>query len=99
MRVTPLGFCQRIIANEKPLNLEKTTYSVLSVLFLSMVQMFNICFINFKDTKKVDDILASSLDFQSLIDQLSKVYQFGSQFPCLLGHPVIGLCLMILRSG
>ena len=97
MRVTPLGFCHRIIANEKPLNLEKTTYSVLSVLFLSMVQMFNICFINFKDTKKVDDILASSLDFQSLIDalyiiyQLSKVYQFGSQFPCLLGHPVIGL--------
>jgi len=29
-----LGFCQRIIGNEKPLNLEKTTYSVLSVLFL-----------------------------------------------------------------
>ena len=70
-----------------------------------MVQMFNIFFINFKDTKKVDDILASSLDFQSLFDalyiiyQLSKVYQFGSQFPCLLGHPVIGSWLMILRSG
>ena len=32
MRVTPLDFCLRIIVNEKPLNLEKTTSSVLSVL-------------------------------------------------------------------
>ena len=29
---TPFGFCFRVIENEKPLNLEKTTYSVLSVL-------------------------------------------------------------------
>ena len=34
MRVTPLGFCLRIIVNEKPLNLEKKTFSVLSVLLL-----------------------------------------------------------------
>ena len=34
MRVTPLGFCLRVIVNEKPLNLEKTTSSVLSVLLL-----------------------------------------------------------------
>ena len=34
MRVTPLGFCLRVIVNEKLLNLEKTTSSVLSVLFL-----------------------------------------------------------------
>ena len=34
MRVTPLDFCLRIIVNEKPLNLEKTTSSVLSVLLL-----------------------------------------------------------------
>ena len=34
MRVTPLGFCLRVIVNEKPLNLEKTTYGVLSVLLL-----------------------------------------------------------------
>ena len=34
MRVTPLGFCLRVIVNEKPLNLEKTTSSDLSVLIL-----------------------------------------------------------------
>ena len=34
MRVTHLGFCLRVIVNEKPLNLEKTTSSVLSVLLL-----------------------------------------------------------------
>ena len=34
MRVTPLGFCLRVIVNEKLLNLEKTTSSVLSVLLL-----------------------------------------------------------------
>ena len=34
MHVTPLGFCLRIIVNEKPLNLEKTTSSALSVLLL-----------------------------------------------------------------
>ena len=34
MRVTPLGFCLRVIVNEKPLNLENTTPSVLSVLLL-----------------------------------------------------------------
>ena len=32
MRVTPLGFCLRVFVNEKPINLEKTTTSVLSVL-------------------------------------------------------------------
>ena len=32
MRVTPLGFCLRVIVNEKTLNLEKTTYSVMSVI-------------------------------------------------------------------
>ncbi len=31
MHVTPSGFYLRVIVNEKPLNLEKTTYSVLSV--------------------------------------------------------------------
>ena len=34
MRVTLFGFCLRVIVNEKPLNLEKTTSSVLSVLLL-----------------------------------------------------------------
>ena len=37
MRVTPLGFCLRVSANEKPLDLEKTTSSVLSVLLLIYV--------------------------------------------------------------
>ena len=32
MRITPLGFCLRVIENEIPLNLEKTTCSVLSVI-------------------------------------------------------------------
>ena len=31
IRVTPLGLCLRIIVDEKTLNLEKTTSSVLSV--------------------------------------------------------------------
>ena len=34
IHVTSLGFCLRIIMNEKPINLEKTTSSVLSVLLL-----------------------------------------------------------------
>ena len=34
MSVTPFGFCLRVIVNKKHLNLEKTTPSVLSVLFL-----------------------------------------------------------------
>ena len=32
MRITPLDFCLRVFVNEKPLNLEKPTSSVLSVL-------------------------------------------------------------------
>ena len=32
MRVTPVGFCLRVIVNEKPINLEKATSSVLSVI-------------------------------------------------------------------
>ena len=34
MRTTTLGFCLRVIMNENPLNLEKMTSSVLSVLSL-----------------------------------------------------------------
>ena len=34
IRVTHLGICLKVIVNEKPLNLEKTTSSVLSVLLL-----------------------------------------------------------------
>jgi len=34
MRVTPLGLCLRVILNENPLNLEKTTFSGLSLLLL-----------------------------------------------------------------
>ena len=37
---TPLGFCLRVIVNEKPRNLEKTTSSVLSVLLLIYVPTF-----------------------------------------------------------
>ena len=37
MHITPLGYCFRVIVNEKPLNLEKTTTSVLSVLLLIYV--------------------------------------------------------------
>ena len=44
MRVTPLGVRLRVIVKEKPLNLENTTSSVLSVLFLiyafSIVTLF-----------------------------------------------------------
>jgi len=32
--LTPLGFCLRVIVNITPLNIEKTTISVLSVLLL-----------------------------------------------------------------
>ena len=37
LRGTHLGFCHRVIVKEKTLNLEKTTYSVLSVLLLIYV--------------------------------------------------------------
>ncbi|XP_023346033.1 restin homolog [Eurytemora carolleeae] len=33
LRGTPLGFCLRVIVNEKPLNLENTTSSVVSVIY------------------------------------------------------------------
>ena len=36
IRLTPLGFCLRVIVNENPLNLEKTTSSVLLLI--------NLCF-------------------------------------------------------
>ena len=32
MRVTPFGFCLRVIMKEKPQHLEKTTFTVLSVI-------------------------------------------------------------------
>ena len=34
MRVTPLGYCLRVVVNDKHLNLEKTVSSVLSILLL-----------------------------------------------------------------
>ena len=37
MCLPPLGSCLRVIVNEKPLNLEKTTSSVLSVLLFIYV--------------------------------------------------------------
>ena len=54
--------------------------------------MFSIS-VNFKDPKKVDHILESSLDFYALyvVYQLSEIkddIEVVSQFPCLLGHPV-----------
>ena len=39
-QITPLDFCLRVIVNEQPLNLKKTTSSVLSVLLL--IYAFNI---------------------------------------------------------
>jgi len=34
IRTIPLGFCLRVIVNANPLNLEKTTSSVISVLLV-----------------------------------------------------------------
>ena len=36
LRVTPLGFCLRVIVNEILINLEKTTSSVLSVILYNL---------------------------------------------------------------
>ena len=58
--------------------------------------MFNF-FAIFKDKKKVDHILESSLDSTSFFDALNVIYQLSklkddihvvSQFSCLLRHPV-----------
>ena len=60
--------------------------------------IFNIS-VNFKNTKKVGHILESSLDVQSFYDPLYAILlmikfkddiQVVSQFPRLLGHPVVG---------
>ena len=40
LRVISLGFCLRVVVNEEPLDLEKTTSSVLSVLLLSYGRNF-----------------------------------------------------------
>ena len=42
MRVTPLGNCLMVIVKEKPLNIEKTTSSVLSVLLLIYVYEYHL---------------------------------------------------------
>ena len=58
--------------------------------------MFNIS-VFFKDTKKGEHILESSLDLKSFFDAFNVIYQVSeikddihvvSQFPCLLEHPV-----------
>ena len=36
LRVTPLGFCLRVIVNDKHINLKKTTYCVLSVILINL---------------------------------------------------------------
>ena len=55
----------------------------------------------------LDHILESSLNFQSLFGALYTIYQLSeikddiqvvSQFPCLLGHPVIKLRLLIILN-
>ena len=45
MPTIPLGFCLRVIVNEKPLNLENTTSSVLSVLLLIYGGNFYLCMV------------------------------------------------------
>ena len=54
--------------------------------------------VNFKDTKKVDHILESSLDFQSYFYEFFVIYQLSeikddsqvvSHFLCLFGLPVV----------
>ena len=36
LHITPLGFCLMVIVDEKPLNLEKTTSSDLSVILINL---------------------------------------------------------------
>ena len=61
------------------------------------VQMLNNS-VNFKDTKKVDHILESSLEFQSYFYECFVIYQLSeikddsqvvSHFLCLFGLPVV----------
>ena len=45
------------------------------------------------DTKKMENILETSLDVQSFFDAFNVIYQLSKikddiYFPCLLGHPV-----------
>jgi len=40
MSVTPLGFCLRVIVNGKPLNPEKTTFSIPVIFNYSIVIIF-----------------------------------------------------------
>ena len=47
--VTPFGFYLRVIVNEKPLNLKKTTSSVLSVLLLIYVKLHNRFAVQFQE--------------------------------------------------
>ena len=47
--VTPFGFYLRVIVNEKPLNLKKTTSSVLSLLLLIYVKLHNRFAVQFQD--------------------------------------------------
>ena len=44
MRVTPLGLCLRVNVNEQPLNLKKTTYSVLSAIDLWLYSFLSALF-------------------------------------------------------
>ena len=72
IRVTHLGICLKVIVNEKPLNLEKTTSSVLSVLLL-------IC--NLYDLqaalKRRDQTLAEVLRTKDKLEKQQKLERTG----------------------
>ena len=67
MRVTPLGFYLRVTENEKSLNLEKTTSSVLSVLIYIYDPILDIEII--KGTTKVNLIRIEEIFVYSDINQ------------------------------
>ena len=67
MRVTSSGFCLWVIVNGKPLNLEKTTFSVLSVLLYIYNPILDIETI--KGTNKVNLIRIEEILRYSYINQ------------------------------
>ena len=62
MCVTPLGFYLRVIVNEKILNLEKTTSSVLSVLLLIYALIYSSCLLQFSGLRGFESLALAQIN-------------------------------------
>ena len=74
MCVTPLGFYLRVIVNEKILNLEKTTSSVLSVLLLIYALIYSSCLLQFSGLRGFESLALAQINLYMFATWWCKVW-------------------------